>query len=144
MYSTDQDIFDRLGESKVRQLTDDGSTGAVDVSLVGRLRSDAAEVINTHLRGRYDLPLASPPAVLAQIEADLLAHRLYRRRANVDIPDSVIEAKTDAMRLLRDFASGAVPLGIDEDGDGEDDGAASYRVRTSDPVLTDHMDRYFK
>lgn len=130
-YSTDEDIFDAIGLETVRRLTDDDSVGIVDTERLSRTRDDAHEVVKNYLRGRYDLPLSDPPAILAQIEVALLAERLYRRRPNVETPDSVEDAVGEAMDMLRELAKGITTLGIDEDADDKEDAAASYRSRTS-------------
>lgn len=142
-YSTDEDLYDRLSEQRVQQLTDDESTGSVDTGLVQDLREKVARKIDMRLRRRYDLPIEDAEAekVLADIEVDILAHRLYARRPNAEIPESVVERKDAAIEDLKEVARHG-GLGIDQDEDGEDDGGSTVRVRrtTDKETLKDKME----
>ena len=142
-YSTDNDIVDRLGEERVRRLTDDANAGSIDSTRLARVREEATQIVDTYIRGRYDLPLPTPaPQLLVQIETDVLAHRLYRRRANVDIPDSVQSGYDEAMDMLKALSSGRIKLGIDTEGDGEDDSKPVYKTRGDEPIFIDKINRY--
>jgi len=141
-YSTDEDIYDRLGEETVRRLTDDDQTGAVNTQVLSRVRTSVAREIDVYLRSRYDLPIddADAQEVLAGLEVDILAHRLYARRPNVEIPASVTELKDEAIDRLERIAKHG-GLGIDQDGDGTDDGGSTLQVRSTDrETLSEKMD----
>jgi phage gp36-like protein len=132
-YSTDDDIIDAVGEDTVRRLTDDDQTGSIDTGVLAGVREDTHEIVNAYVRGRYELPFDATPKLLAMAETALTVERLYRRRPSADTPESVSEASEEAMTTLRRLSEGAITLGIDSDGDGEEDGAGSYRTtRTSD------------
>ena len=141
-YSTDEDIFDRLGEDVVRRLTDDDSSDGVDTTLLSRIRESVADEMNVFLRGSYDLPIEDEEAtdVLAGLEVDILAYRLYARRPTAEVPSSVEELKDDAFdRLSRIARHGG--LGVDQDGDGEPDGGSSLTVRGPEQqTLSDKME----
>lgn len=109
-YSTDTDLYDRVSSDLVIQLTDDANTGVVNDTILGNIRNDISELIDTYLRARYTVPVDPTPAILTNIEADLLAHKLYTRRPNYEIPDSIKELKNDAMATLNKLASGAIRL----------------------------------
>lgn len=109
-YSTDTDLYDKMDADLVIQLTDDDNSGTVDQTKLDNLRSDASELINTHLRGRYSVPVDPAPEILVNIERDLLIYKLYTRRPNYELPESVKEDKKDAMRLLMDINKGVVLL----------------------------------
>ncbi|WP_020403744.1 gp436 family protein [Gracilimonas tropica] len=109
-YSTDADLYDRIDQEMVIQLTDDDNSGSVDQTVLDNKRADASEVINTYLRGKYEVPLDPAPKILTNIEADLLVHSLYARRANYEIPDSVKESKKDALDLLMKINQGKILL----------------------------------
>ena len=109
-YSTDADLYDRIDQGMVIQLTDDANAGVVDQGKVDNLRADCSELINTYLRGRYEVPLNPVPAILINIETDLLVNKLYSRRANYEIPESVKDAKKDAMVTLDKISKGFIQL----------------------------------
>jgi phage gp36-like protein len=141
-YSTDEDIFDRLSEQKVRELTDDHGSGSVDTQRLSRLRDQAARKIDIYVRRQYELPITDTDAlqVLADIEVDLLAYLLYARRP-LDIPEDVEAQREQAMDDLNMIAEDG-GLGIDQDGDGTPDGGSSLRVRSGDDrqTFTERMD----
>ena len=143
-YSTDQDIFDRLGEQRVQQLTDDSGTGAVDNERLASVRDEVSRRIDLTLRGRHEVPVTDAEAVkvLSGIEVDLLAERLYQRRPQIDTPESVVSAATQARQTLTDIQRGHASLGIDADADGEEDRPTGLRVRDPKNTLKDKLRNY--
>lgn len=144
-YSTDQDIYDRLGEDTVQRLTDDDSSGSVDTQVLADVRTKVFDRINVWLRRRYDLPIQDQGAqdVLAGLEVDILARRLYERRPTVEIPESVTVAAGDAWGLIKAISKGSADLGIDADGDGEEDGTTTLQVRGPDrQTMKEKMDSF--
>jgi len=109
-YSTDNDLYDRMDENLVIQLTDDTGTGQINQTKLDALRDDCSELINTYLRGRYEVPLDPGPKILTIIEADLLVYKLYTRRADYEIPDSVKDQQKNAMKTLNDINRGNIKL----------------------------------
>jgi len=141
-YSNDEDIFDRLSEQKVRELTDDDGTGSVDTERLGRLREQATRKVDLYVRRRYDLPIEDEEAldVLADIEVDLLAYLLYARRP-IETPEDVENDRKQALSDLEMIAKDG-GLGIDQDGDGEPDSGSTLTVRRGDDrqTLKNRMD----
>jgi phage gp36-like protein len=132
-YATNQDILDAVGQDTVRRLTDDQGSGVIDTSVLAGEIDDAHEVVNAYVRGRYELPFDETPRLLTMIETALVVERLYRRRPSAETPESVSDAAEKAMRKLRRLSEGKLTLGLDSEGDGEEDGADSYRTtRTSE------------
>jgi len=143
-YSTDQDLFDAIGQETARLLTDDDNSGSVDSSKLDSVRSDAQEIIKAYLRDRYELPLSTTPPLLIQLEVALTAERLYRRRPSDDTPESVENAAAEAMDVLRALSEGRMTLGIDSDGDGEEDGSDPYQFRApKKSTLTRQLDEFY-
>jgi phage gp36-like protein len=141
-YSANEDIYDRLGKDTVRRLTDDDQTGVVDTQVLSRVRASVAREIDVYLRSRYDLPIddAEAQEVMAALEADILAHRLYARRSSAEIPESVTELKDEAFDRLERIAKHG-GLGLDQDGDGTNDGGSTLQVRSTDrETLSEKMD----
>ncbi|MEP0004409.1 MAG: DUF1320 domain-containing protein [Balneola sp.] len=109
-YSTDTDLYDRIDPALVIQLTDDAGDGVVNQTKLDALRADCHELINTHLRGRYTVPLNPAPEILTIIEADLLVYKVYSRRGDYEIPESVVKADQKAMAMLKDINRGTIKL----------------------------------
>jgi phage gp36-like protein len=130
-YATQDDILDAVGQDTVRRLTDDQGSGIIDTSVLTGEIDDTHEVVNAYVRGRYELPFDETPRLLAMIETALVVERLYRRRPSAETPEPVSDAAEDAMQKLRRLSEGTITLGLDTGGDGEEDGAGSYRTRRS-------------
>lgn len=73
---------------------------------------DAQNLIDSFLVERYSLPLTVIPPLIQTICIDLAVYRLYLRRDS--IPDSELNAKNDAMRLLERLQGRKISLPIAE------------------------------
>jgi phage gp36-like protein len=107
-YATLAMLTDRYGLRMLADLTDRGevATGAVDTDVVDRALADADAVIDGYLAGRYTLPLATVPPLVADIAASIAIWRLHPSAA-----DPKIEADyREALRMLRDIADGRVRI----------------------------------
>lgn len=83
-YATVTDLQERLGEARLRQLTDidDPPVGVINDAVAQAALVDASGEIDGYLVGRYTLPLADPPAVL-KVHCCTIAHyRLLADRAD--------------------------------------------------------------
>ena len=69
-------------------------------------------MIDAHLRGRYTLPLAEVPTVLRDIAITLVRYRLYVRRPEGDLPDTVKDDNKEARRQLEAIRDGKLTLGL--------------------------------
>jgi phage gp36-like protein len=105
-YATQSDLELRFGAAELAQLTDPASGTTIDVAVVARALADADAEIDTRLAGRYALPLASVPAVLVRIAADLARYFLWDVHAN----EQVRHRYRDATALLDKIGAGAVEL----------------------------------
>lgn len=109
-YATQQALIDRFGERLLVSLTDRAelATGQVDEGVVARALADTDATIDGYLAGRYALPLAETPALVADLALAIAVYKLH-----VYAPDPKIGADyADALRLLRDIGSGAVRLSV--------------------------------
>ena len=105
-YATQQDLIERFGEQELAQLSDRANGSVIDAAVLGRALADADAEINSYLGRRYVLPLAPVPAVVPRLAADMARYYLYDER----VTEAVAQRYKDAVRLLRDMASGAVRL----------------------------------
>jgi phage gp36-like protein len=135
MYCTRDDIENkRLPRAYVLQLTDDenlgefdDSTGAVppngntplwsnSASAVNRrveeAIEDATNEIDSYLSAVYAVPLAGNiPHIINTLAVSIATYYLYLRRGN-DLPDSVQNAYTNAVNMLKQFAARKITLPV--------------------------------
>lgn len=102
------DFVRRYGLDEVVKMTDGTGAGRIDRDLLTGALSDAQAIVDAHLAGRYQLPLATVPAMIALIVADLARARLYPRGA----PEGVADAAKAAERRLERYQSGAMTLDV--------------------------------
>lgn len=105
-YATQNDLEDRFGVPELAQLTDPVAGTTINATTVARALADADAEIDARLAVRYALPLASVPAVLVRLAADLARYFLWDARAS----EQVRHRYKDAVALLDKIASGAVEL----------------------------------
>lgn len=94
------------------QLTDDDNTGVVNDAVVSGIISDADELIDGHLMGRYALPLTIIPGIVRSLSLDISAYNLYGRRAEFEIPKSVSDKYSAALKVLASIQKGDIKLGV--------------------------------
>ncbi len=107
-YTSTPLMIDRVGEGMLIALTDRGEVplGVIDTVVMTRAMADADAVINGYLAGRYVLPLAGTPALIADIAAAVTLWKLH-----VTSPEDKIKADYDAaIKTLRDIASGMIRM----------------------------------
>lgn len=104
-YATQADLETRFGSEEIAQRSDRINGSVIDVTVVARALSDADAEIDAYLAVRYQLPLASTPAVLTRIAADIALYRLC------DVPpDEVRKRYEDAVRDLKRCADGSLVI----------------------------------
>jgi phage gp36-like protein len=110
MYANLQMLLDRYGEEMLVQLTDRAvpASGIVDVAAVERALADADALIDGYLAGRYRLPLAAVPALVADLAQAVAIYRLHREVA----AEKITADYRDALRTLGEIARGAVRLDV--------------------------------
>lgn len=108
-YASQQNLIDRFGEDELIQLTDRANTGLISSTVVARALADADAEINGYLSTRYTLPLSPVPAVLEKLACDIARYQLFEN----SVTEIVQERYENAVRFLKDVASGKVTLGVD-------------------------------
>lgn len=109
-YATQADLEQRFGAAELIQLTDraEPPAGAVDGQVVARALADADALIDSYLAARYDLPLATPPALLVGLACDVARYQLYDDAA----PEEVRRRYEDALARLKQLATGVMVLDV--------------------------------
>lgn len=108
-YASQQNLTDRFGEDELIQLSDRANTGLINSTVVARALADADAEINGYLSTRYTLPLSSVPEVLVVIACNIARYRLDNR----DPREDIVTRYKDAIKYLKDVASGEGSLGVD-------------------------------
>lgn len=101
-------FIQRFGLDETVRMTDANGSGRIDRGLLVDALTDAQAIAESELAGRYALPLATVPRIVAMAIADLARARLYPRGA----PEGVETAAKAATRTLERIASGALQLGL--------------------------------
>lgn len=116
MYCTLADLLEQVPERTLIQLTNEvldfDTPATVNPAVVESCIRYAGELIDAHLRGRYTLPLAEVPTVLRDIAITLVRYRLYTRRPEGAVPDTVKDDHKLAMRQLEGIREAKLTLGL--------------------------------
>ncbi len=108
-------------------LTDDDNTGQINAAIITQHISDASELIDDYLRGRYDLPFTTPPGLLLRLCRAIALYNLYARRIRLNPPEAVAEGNKRAFQILDKIQNGTIVLGVaDAAPDTPDSGAIRY------------------
>lgn len=126
-YCTQQQLVDRYGEAMLIDLTDrdDPPAGAIVSAVIDGAIADADAAIDGYLKGRYALPLTATPPLLRDLAMPIAVYKLHRNIAS----EKVRQDYDDAMRALREIASGAIRLDV---AGAEPEGSGSSGVRATD------------
>lgn len=106
-YLTIAEMVEEVGYEELVRLTDELGTRRIDKArLVSAIMASQAEA-DGYLASRYTVPLSPPiPVLIRTAVKDRARFRLYRTEA----PEGVRTAAAEALRTLRDIASGAMKL----------------------------------
>jgi phage gp36-like protein len=112
-YCTRADLGNAIPLMTLTQLSnDDASAREPDESVIDNSVRQAEELVDGYLRGRYQLPLGPVPTVLRDAVIYLARHWLYQRRPEGALPDAVISARKDTLKLLESIRDGVITLGL--------------------------------
>ena len=96
---------------------DDESATAMNAAVVEEAVRQAEELVDAHLRGRYNLPLDPVPSVVKDMTVNLARHWLYARRPEgSDLPDAVTRTYKAALKMLEQIRDGLLTIGDPEHG----------------------------
>ncbi len=127
------DLTNLVPEAILQQLTDDNCTGDITTSTVDEVITEACEVVDGYLRGRYSLPFANTPTLVKQQAKQIARYMLYERRPEgCDLPAAVVRGQKDAYKMLGLIRDGQVSIGVAQTGAIQnDDGEFHVRIRKS-------------
>lgn len=110
-YATLDQLTKRFGERMLLQLTDRATppAGAIGADVVARALADTDAVIDGYLAGRYRLPLAEVPPLLADLAQVIAIYKLHPRAPEKKIEDDY----RDALAALGKIATGVIRLPVE-------------------------------
>ena len=110
---------------------DDPVATDINADIVTLAITQAEELVDAHLRGRYKLPLVDVPTVVKEITVNLARHWLYARRPEgAEIPEAVTRTWKQALEHLGTIRDGKLTLGIPTTGqDAPEPGEVKVRVK---------------
>lgn len=92
---------------------DDAHADAVNQGVIERAVTQAEELIDASLRGRYQLPMAEVPTPVTEMTVTLARHWLYARRPEGgELPDAVVRTYSATLKMLDQIRTGALTLGL--------------------------------
>lgn len=116
-YCTLEDIKGHVPERRLVELTDDlnpNDEGSIVETVVDKAIAEAETLVNAYVVKRYALPLPSVPPVLRMVAVDLSIYNLYERLTEMNITEGMKLRYNNAVALLKQIASGDLPLGLPE------------------------------
>lgn len=119
MLLTIDEFVTRIGEKEALQLANAGTRDLpeLDIARITPHLASASDVIGGYVRARYPLAMQAPPEALKGWCADIA--RWYLRGQGgptSDMAEVVKDRYDEAMKALRDVASGRLTLDIDAPG----------------------------
>ena len=136
-YCSTVDVKNFIPASVVQQLSDDNDTDAIDAEKVTFCTSQADDLIDGYLRGRYPVPLVTVPTMIRDLSVRLTVYFLFKRSLYHVLPDPIKEDYSYIIKTLIGMQQGkinAFPAANEPTFFGTNK-QASDKVFTMNPVL---------
>jgi phage gp36-like protein len=105
-YSTLADLKKAIPERDLIQVTDDEDRGQVNEARVTQAIQDADDLIDSYLRGKHTVPLATVPPIVRRHSIGLSTYYLYSRRLGYEPTEAMTALYKEALRFLADVRDG--------------------------------------
>lgn len=100
-------------QTLIQLSNDDESAVEMNAAVVEEAVRQAEELVDAHLRGRYNLPLSPVPSVVKDATVNLARHWLYARRPEgSELPDAVTRTYKAALHILESIRNGKLTIGV--------------------------------
>lgn len=130
-YATLNDLVERFGSDEIAGLADRNGDGEPDAEVIDSIAADVGAEIDTHLAGRYPLPLSTVPLILRKLACVLIRERLYLASgARLDDTDPARREAEAARKLLREIGAGRAHLPMPE----RNPGAGDVQIESAETV----------
>ena len=140
MYCDLTDLKNALPEVSLIQLTDDSDAGVVDTDKTDSAMTDAAELIDGYLRGRYTLPLDPTPNIVQRLSVDISIYYLYQRRLDLEMPESLENRYKTGIKLLERIMRGEVTFAQSGDDDATPEQIRVNKIASDRLFTMENMD----
>ena len=113
MYATVSDMIARFGETQIIRLSrpEDRTAETVDETKVITALADAGALIDGYIRGRYFVPIATPPAEIVRA-ACILARYDLAQGEHTDPSEEMAKGRKDVISWLENIAKELVNLDV--------------------------------
>ncbi len=116
MYLTVIEYIDRAYQEETERLANenevlDGTIDATETQIVEMCIKDASELVDSNLRGRYQLPLSAIPELIKRLTFQVSRFYLFEKKG---LTEDVLDAYDRALRELKRIAKGEILLDIPE------------------------------
>ncbi len=113
MYATVADMIARYGETQIIRLSqpEDRTAETVDEAKVNTALSDAGDIVDGYIRGRYHVPVAVPPDSIVRATCVLARYDLAQGE-HTSPSDEMASARKDTITWLENIAKELVHLDI--------------------------------
>lgn len=108
-YVTQQELADRYGDDEILALADRNRDGTPDPGVIDQAIIDASAEIDSYLGTRYAVPIDPAPPAIKSAAADIARYRMMDDRPL----EEAVKRYENAIRYLRDVATGKAALGIE-------------------------------
>lgn len=106
-------LSEYIDTKELLRLTDDGNTGTIDQNKINLAIENAGSEMDSYLRDIYRVPLESPlPGELEGIVADITIYNLYKRRMQLDMPESITDIYKNAIARLEKIRKGIITINL--------------------------------
>ena len=129
-YITVDQMIARFGRDELLELTDRDNEGILNKTIIEAAIADADAEIDGYIAIAVTLPLASVPANITRLAADIARYRLYDERAT----DQVTKRYDNALEFLEMVATGKATLGIEDD---QNAASGSVEIEANSRVFTE-------
>lgn len=111
MYASVSDMVARFGETQILRLSkpEDRVATVIDDARVETALADATEVINSYIRGRYQVPIVAPPKDIVRATCIIALHDLAQSERTSPSEEMEKNYKT-IIDWLRDIAKELINL----------------------------------
>lgn len=121
-YCTEAELVARFGDVEVADLLDRDNSGTADTNALASAQTDADALIDGYLAGRYSVPLASAPALIVGIAANLVRYILWGNNA----PEEIRKRYDDSIARLKDLSAGKLTIPAESLAPLDDAGGVDY------------------
>lgn len=110
MYASIDNLIALCGQDELVQLSDraDPPAGVIDQAVLTEALISADAEIDGYVGAKYQLPLATTPALLTGLACDIARYRLY----TAQVTDSVRRRYEDAVKTLTNISKGVIALPV--------------------------------